>query len=426
MSGDMSVFQTLIDEAVSKGIGPGFQAVVFNKDQVLFSGVSGYAVAPSNEDPKGREMTPSTILWVASFCKVMTHLIALHAIDHGFISGFTMDDLDNHEKLVQVLPELKQGNGELVTKPGPDGHKVMKLRDAKNKITLRMLLTHTSGYAGGAGWNNAVIARLFEGGDPILTASHLFTGLIKDFHIPLLFEPGTGYLYVLAQFVVRSTGKNLRALYREYILGSLSLSSKETDLWFPAHIKDHIAGLHMKSQNSPNGYITINMPIYTKEDNLEEGYAYPAEGSLFASFRAFVPILQAMLRHDERLLKKETWEKVMKDDLKDRGIVPPRPYITSTVLFSETIDEYVKSTSPDIPPGGSMLSCHVATTPTVSGRPAGSYGWAGTSNTFFFLDSKNSIGGIIGAQMIPFMDPSIVEIRDKFESLVYETFVGKA
>ncbi|GJJ11940.1 hypothetical protein Clacol_006178 [Clathrus columnatus] len=433
MSEDTTVFQKLIDDAVLKRIAPGFQAVVFDKDQILFSGISGYASAPSVEDPDGREMTPSTILWVASFCKVVTHIIALHAIERGFIQNFTMNDLDNHEKLVEILPELKQGSGTLCTKiiegfeePGPDGKKVMKLRDAKNKITLRMLLTHTTGFAGGAGWNNPLISQLFQGDDPIINnLPHVVTGLIKDFQIPLLFEPGTGFQYGVstewvAQFVVRGTGKNLRVLYKEFIVHPLSIPSDETDLWFPSSAKDRIASLHIKNADSPSGFIIIKQPLYTREDGPDEGHAYPAEGLLWATFRAFVPILQAMLRHDERILKKETWERVTKDDLKDRGITISKPYFESPIIFS-TIDEYTKSTSPDISPGENMLSCY-----TLSGLAVGSYGWAGAVNAFFFLDPKNGIGGVLGTQMLPFMDSSIVEIRDKFENLIYETFVKKA
>ena len=165
MSKDTTAFQTLIDDAVSKGIAPGFQAVVFNKDKILFNGVSGYSLIPSQIDPKGVEMTPSTIFWVASFTKLVAHLLALQAIERGLISGFTMDDLDNHEKLVEILQELRQGSRTLVTKilegwEEKDGEKVMKLKDVKNKITLRMLLTHTSGFAGGFGWNNSLTAQL--------------------------------------------------------------------------------------------------------------------------------------------------------------------------------------------------------------------------------------------------------------------------
>ncbi|KIJ53962.1 hypothetical protein M422DRAFT_241224 [Sphaerobolus stellatus SS14] len=437
MPNDTSAFQTLIDEAVAKGAAPGFQASVFNKDKVLFNGVAGYAVAPSDANPKGVPLTPSTILWMASCTKLVAHIVALQAIERGLIPEFTLDDLDNHEKLVQFVPEFKQGSGTLVTKilegweeqPGPDGKRAMRLRDAKNRMTLRMLLTHTSGLVGGEGWNNAEIVKLFEGSDAT-HQPHIFTGKISDLSMPLVFEPGTSFHYGsstewVALFTVRGTGKHLRALFKELVAEPLAIPSTEFDIWFPPSAQVNIAGVHVKNPTSPSGFSTIPLALYSKEDGPEEGHVYPAEVGLYSSLQAYVPILQTVLKQDERILKKETWAKAFKDDLKEREIKMNRPHIASAKFLAVTVEEYVKATSPEIPAGQNLLSCFVATTPTLSGRPAGSFGWGGIANTFFFVDPESGVGGIIGTQLLPFMEPGVIEIRDKFESLVYEVFVKK-
>jgi methyl acetate hydrolase len=161
------VFQSFIDDAVANGVAHGFQCVVFDRDSLLFNGVSGLASGPSEHAPKGKPFKPETLVWTASCTKLAVSLIVLHILERGLAkSGFSLKDLDNHEALVEVLPEFKHGSGSLVTKIiegfedelGSDGKKVMKLRDAKGKVTLRMLLTHTAGLA--YEWNDYDLGEL--------------------------------------------------------------------------------------------------------------------------------------------------------------------------------------------------------------------------------------------------------------------------
>jgi len=66
-----SLFQELIDRAVSEGLAPGLQAVAFGKNGEIFNGVSGDASsAPLNGDSKVEKMKKETTLWIASCGKV--------------------------------------------------------------------------------------------------------------------------------------------------------------------------------------------------------------------------------------------------------------------------------------------------------------------------------------------------------------------
>ena len=40
-----------------------------------------------------------------------------------------------------------------------------------------------------------------------------------------------------------------------------------------------------------------------------------------------------------------------------------------------------------------------------TGRPAGSLGWAGLANLFYFIDRSNGYGGFWATQFLPFGDP---------------------
>lgn len=153
MSDIETTLQAFIDNAVKYGVAPGLQCTVFDKDKLIFNGVSGYASLPSESNPAGKPMTKSTIFWLASATKLVISLLALHVLDKGLIYGISLDDLDNPDALAKIVPEFAPGSGSLVTKilegfedgVGPDGKKIMKLRDAKNRVTLRQLMTHSSG-----------------------------------------------------------------------------------------------------------------------------------------------------------------------------------------------------------------------------------------------------------------------------------------
>lgn len=154
--------QSLFDNAVSNSIAPGFQFVVFDKTHFVVNGVAGQLSLPeSNTDgpiasplKEGIPMTAEHNHWLASAGKIAVSIIALMILERGAAkNGISLSDLDNHEKLVEILPEFKLGSDSVLTKIidgfepklNEKGQKVPILRDAKAKVTLRMLFTHTAG-----------------------------------------------------------------------------------------------------------------------------------------------------------------------------------------------------------------------------------------------------------------------------------------
>jgi CubicO group peptidase (beta-lactamase class C family) len=57
-----------------------------------------------------------------------------------------------------------------------------------------------------------------------------------------------------------------------------------------------------------------------------------------------------------------------------------------------------------------------------NGRSAGSMTWAGLANTYFWVDRMKRIGHVIMTQILPFGDPVVLDLYEKFEQTVY----GKA
>ncbi|GJJ08215.1 hypothetical protein Clacol_002424 [Clathrus columnatus] len=446
MSDIKATLQTLIDNAVKDGVAPGLQCVVFNRDEIIFNGVSGFASLPSEENPAGEPMTKSSVLWLASCTKLVVSLIVLHVLDKGLIDGISIGDLDNPDALAKIVPEFSPESGSLVTKIiegfenrlGPDGRKIMKLRDAKNRVTLRHLLTHSSGM--GSHINDPLLWELVNPSDKSVPHfNRSLNGFIRDFSLPLLFEPGTEYQWIpqlipahsygistdwLGQFVVRGTGKHLRQLFQEILFEPLKISP--ADLWLSPELSTHKAVMYVRNKNSPYKFQNFTLDIYSAEDGPEEGMAYSADGGLNASLQAYAQILQAVVNRDPRIMSATTWELAFKDDF------GPSAYHSllmhsqiKNVKVYHSVVEFAKTNSEN-GTGMNLLQCKVALVPTLSGRPVGSFGWAGLPNIYHFVDPVTGLGSVIGTQMFPFNDPDMIKLRDQIESIILKTGKLKA
>lgn len=163
--GLQNALQIYLDRAVAAGVAPALQCIIIDKENVLHNVVSGYAYLPSDESPVGKPFTNDSTILLASCIKPVLSIVALSVLKKKHTkNGMGIEHLDDHEKLVEVLPEFSQSSGSLLTKilegfeEGHDaeGRKIMKLRDAKTKVTLRMLLTHTAGLS--CHWSNPLLA----------------------------------------------------------------------------------------------------------------------------------------------------------------------------------------------------------------------------------------------------------------------------
>jgi len=145
---------------------PGVVAMVADADGVLYTGAFG-----KQDTAAGIAMKPDTIFRIASMTKPVTSVAIMMLVQQGDIS---LDD-----PISQYLPAFES---EQVIENFNPADKSYTSRAATNPITIRHLLTHTSGL--GYAFSSSVLAALI-GGDPTATA----TGL------PLLHDPGAKWTY---------------------------------------------------------------------------------------------------------------------------------------------------------------------------------------------------------------------------------------
>jgi methyl acetate hydrolase len=80
------------------------------------------------------------------------------------------------------------------------------------------------------------------------------------------------------------------------------------------------------------------------------------------------------------------------------------------------------SSDVDIQPGFTEkwgLGFLINTTAYPGGRSAGSLAWAGLNNTFYWIDPKRAVCGVLMMQFLPFVDKEAVGLLADFEGGVY-------
>ncbi|GAA6000617.1 hypothetical protein JCM10207_004578 [Rhodosporidiobolus poonsookiae] len=409
--------KTLLDDAIADGAAPGLVACAFTRDGTFASAASGVSAVESKAP-----MTLDTTVWLASASKPVVSLAALSLIEK---EGF---DLDSHNELVKVIPELGKDWPE--TKlwtlfDGKDDNGEWKFKQARKGITLRHLLTHTSGLA--YNFTSEEVAWL-DAQEPFELGS------LKSCIIPRLFEAGERYQYgssggFLALFIIRKTGKNLRQAMHDIVLSPLGCQPDTVDAFITPAMRSHLAAVD--TRNPVDGsFAALPYAFETPqwEGEPPEGFIHVPDAPLYGKVPAYAEVLRAILvsrgAAPASILSPEMWKRATDDDLKLRGLsTPQKPFLCSSNGFlSNTVEQWVqpKEAGVESELGWSMLQTLVHRQEAKSGVKPGTLEWAGLANTYYFVDPSSGVGGIISAQFFPFADPAMLAVRDKFFSWVYE------
>ena len=263
--------------------------------------------------------------------------------------------------------------------------------DATRPITVRDLLTHTSGLMSG-GASAAQAAQVAIGaGEPLAVV------IPKLKNVPLDFQPGTRWAYsaqygfdVLARVVEVASGMPFDRFARQRIFDPLGM--KDT-FFYPSTGNPRIATLYQSAQGQ----------LRKKPDGAHVNGAYfSGGGGLFSTAEDYLQFALMLMnggQHEsKRLLSVRSVE------------------MMSSVFAPDTL--------PGRSPGeGYGLSMRVVSDPAARNTflSKGSFGWSGAYNTHFFIDPKEKIVGIYMTQAA-FLE-SRGQIRDDFETAVMQAVV---
>ncbi|MCB8838164.1 serine hydrolase [Aurantimonas sp. VKM B-3413] len=367
---------------------PGVVAMVTDAERNIYEGARGERVLG-----EGPAMTPDTVFAIFSTTKAITATAALQLVETG--------DLDLDAPAKTYVPEI----GELQVIEGFDEAGKPRLRPARRDITTRMLLLHTAGF--GYDFFNTTYNRLaVEHGQPsVVSASK------ASLRTPLLFDPGEAWEYGsnmdwAGQVIEAVTGKRLGAVFQERIFAPLGMTS--TGFVLTASMRERLARVHQReADGSLRPLKGFELP--------QEPEVHMGGHGLYATVGDYVRFIRMWLNdgagENGQVLKPETVKMAVRNGLGDMKIKLLPGVIPALSNDAEFFPGLSKSWA---------LSFMVNDTVAPTGRPAGSLGWAGLANLYYWIDRQNGIGGFWATQIFPFADATSFGGYVDFETAVYD------
>jgi CubicO group peptidase (beta-lactamase class C family) len=371
----------LIDQQLGKAVADktiaGVVAIATDRKGVIYRGAFGAADVAT-----GRPMTLDTLFRIASMTKAITSTAAMQQIEAG---RFGLDD-----PVAKFLPDFAHLSV-IEAFNGASGD--YRLRPATRAVTVRHLMTHTSGF--GYPFTSAIL-RDFKprAGDP---------------PEPLLFEPGERWHYGtstdwLGRLIERVSGETLEIYFRRHIFDPLKMP--DTFYSVPADKQARLAAVHRRA---PDGGIvkdanqpppTIAMPI--------------GGGGLASTADDYARFLRMLLNGGEfdgaRVLSAATVELMGQNHIGALVV----PALASAMPERSANFTFVADGRDKWGLGFLITADHVP-----GKRSAGSLSWGGINNTYFWVDPARGVAGVILMQFLPFADPKALAVYDTFERGIY-------
>ena len=236
-------------------------------------------------------------MWIASCTKLMTSICAMQLVEQGKL---TLDD-----PVYDLIPELK--NFKILQTFGNDG-KPVEVQHTK-PITLRRLLTHTSGLTYDA-MHPKLLAWLAYHERKPSTGSKV----LQRFDAPLTFEPGDSWMYgssidYAGLLIERATGLTLEEYMRKNLWEPLGIKDMTFKISSRPDMKARMADMSERDEQSGKVKYTGSTAWYSNADGSDLEDCMGGQG-VFTSAEEYIKVLRAVLStdQDEKLLKKDTLE----------------------------------------------------------------------------------------------------------------------
>ena len=383
----MNIDLILQNAVLNKKI-PGLVAIVANENGVIYQKAFGHC--DINADTP---MTLDTIFWIASMTKAITTVAALQLVEKG--------KLQLDEPISQLLPELKS----VQVLEGFDSERNPYLRPARRAITLQHLLTHTAGFTFNT-WNANMLHYTEWAKTPFLLECKNET-----LNTPLVFDPGQRWEYGIStewvgKAVEAASGLSLRDYVKEYVCNPLGMN--DTDFILSPNNRSRLAAMH---QRLPNGELSQIPPFEVPYD----AEFLSAGGGLYSTAVDYIKFLQALLHggsyNGARILQTETVALMETNQIGNLNVGLMQSVVPSRSNDVEFFPGIVKKWS---------LGHMITTEKTPTGRSAGSLAWAGSANTYYWIDPGKRLTGVFLTQLIPFMDETVLQAFTSFETEIYD------
>jgi len=344
----------------------------------------------------GSPIGNDTIFRLYSMTKPITSVAVMMLYEGGH---FSLEDPVS--KFIPELADLKVYDGM--------GERGMKLVDQQRPITIRHLLTHTSGISYGL-YQDTPIDNMYREERINDADSNLQEVVEKISGFPLLHQPGDKWRYsmattVLGRFIEVVSGQPFDEFLRNRIFSPLSMT--DTSFFVPEDKLDRLPALYRPARGGK---------IAPVENSLATRFARPytffsGGAGLVSTASDYMNFCQMLLNggvlNGQRVLAPKTVEMIGSDHLTD----DLKPYAVGQDLAS-----YTRGC-------GFGLGFSVVTDIAQHGLLGsnGMYFWFGTTSCFFWIDPAEELIAILMSQ---FMPNSYYPLHREFQVGTYQALVN--
>jgi methyl acetate hydrolase len=378
----------LLREAVDAGDVPGVVAAVTNREETLFEASFGRRALNGET-----AMSFDTVCWLASMTKSLVGAAAMQLVEQGRL------ELD--APAAKVIPELAT----FQVIDGWDAGGELRLRPQKRAMTLRHLLTHTSGFVYDT-WNPDIARLARERNLP-----RAGSGQEIALRVPLAFDPGERWEYGIGidwagKMIEAASGMRLGAYLKKNLFEPLGMHS--TAFRITPEMRARKATVHNRAEDGSLAPGSFEVP---QDPEFE-----PGGGGLYSCAGDYLRFTRMILNRGEgngnRVLRPQTVDLMSRNAMGSARVALLKSYNLALSRDAEFFPGVPKS-------WGLSFMINEEAAPT--GRSAGSLAWAGLSNCYFWIDPAKGIAGVYLTQILPFIDVKSFPLFLDFEAAVYQS-----
>jgi endoglucanase len=381
-----------IDAALSRFIETktliGVSALVFKDGHEAYFGTFGQA-----DREAGKPMTRDTLVQIYSMTKPIAGVALMSLYEAG---KFRLDD-----PLAKYLPEF----ADLRVYSGVDAHGEAVYEAPRRPVTIRDITRHTAGFYGGT--DPSPVAEMYRAVDPTNSNNSLAAEAKKLGSLPLLYQPGTRWLYgpsvdLQAYVVERLSGMPFDQYLQRKIFTPLGMTS--TRYLLKPQDRARLAAMYDWHQD---GSLTREPDAVAFEFNSRDWPAKPGSYGLVSTLDDYMRFARMLQNGGEldgkRILKPETIRLMATDAM------PPEVTDISWLPSKGSVGFGIDFAVRRVPPADAAEA---------SGA-VGEFFWDGAADTLFWVDPKNKITAVLFTQYKPF---GKVPLHKAFRDAVYANF----
>ncbi len=349
-SDSLKVAESKMQEYIDNGKLAGISTLVLKDGKIVQRANFGFADIKTL-----KPIEDNTVFRIFSMTKPVTAVALMILYDEG---RFQLDD-----KVSKYIPEFK--DTKVYQKHGDS----FQLVPQENEMTIRHLLTHTSGFS--YGWSKSYVDSLYWA-----TGANGWEGTLSEkimilAGLPLNFQPGTQYCYglsidVAGYLVEVLSGMPLDEYFKSHIFDPLKMD--DTGFFVPKEKLDRFSDVFHYNQDGR----LAGADGYYKKAFKSPVTLFSGGGGLVSTISDYARFCMMLLNEGEldgvRVLSEKATQLIMSNQLPDNV-------------------KYGKSNTYGL--GGAI------------DIETGEYSWAGMASTNFWINPENSMVIITYAQLIP-------------------------